>query len=226
MGQSKMKKTIQWERATYKDWIGVSAAPVFWLASLICFVMGLAFKTGTGILLPGTDIDIIIFFSLGLGFANTAIQIVGNDTEREDLGMPLLLMWGASYILGIGSNVNFLYSIIGLTSPFLQFMVCSGLGVMIEVAPERLLVRFLRAVGILANPSKFPQPSQNPRRESPEERNQRQQELRRQSQSVQEHNKHKWEDKDDGGQEFPPFLQNRNKQAPEPSSYHPQSYEA
>jgi len=140
---------VNWNGANYKDWVGLSAAPVFWVASLTCFVLGLAFKDGTGILIPGTSLDVIVFFSIGLGFANTAIQIVGNDTDKEDMGMALYLMWGASYLLGIGSNVNFLYGVIGLTSGVLQFMVCWGLGIMIEVAPERLLVKFLRAVGIL-----------------------------------------------------------------------------
>ena len=141
-------KRVNWNNATYKDWIGLSAAPVFWLASLICFVLGLAFKNETGILLPGSSIDITVLFSIALGFANTAIQIVGNDTDKEDLGLALFLMWGASYMLGIGSNVNFLYSVIGLNSPVLQFLVCWGLGVMIEVAPERLLVKFLHSGGI------------------------------------------------------------------------------
>lgn len=140
---------INFSRVEYKDWIGLLASPIFWISSLICFVMGLAFKQGTGILIPGTSLDLILIFSIALGFANTAIQIVGNDTDREDLGMPLFLMWGASYMLGIGSNVNFLYSAIGLNNAFLQFLVCWGLGIMIEVAPERLLVRFLRQAGVL-----------------------------------------------------------------------------
>lgn len=144
-----MMKRINWDGANYKDWIGLSAAPVFWFASLLCFVMGLAFKTGTGIIIPGTTFDIAILFSFALGFANTSLQIVGNDTDKDELGMALLLMWGASYMLGIGSNVNFLYSVIGLSNPLLQFLVCWGLGMMIEVAPERLLVKFLRSIGVL-----------------------------------------------------------------------------
>ena len=171
-----MMKNVNWYDANYKDWVGVSAAPVFWVASLVCFVFGLSFKQGTGIVIPGTTMDLAILFSIGLGLANTAIQIVGNDTEKEDLGMALFLMWGASYALGIGSNVNFLYSIIGLTHPFLQFMVCWGLGIMIEVAPERLLVRWLRGVGILksSNSAQKPQQSntvsnqQNARKEPPQ----------------------------------------------------------
>ena len=136
-------------KVSYKEWIGISAAPVFWIASLICFIFGLAFKQGTGILVPGTNVDILIFFSIGLGLANTAIQIVGNDSSKEELGIPLWLMWIASYFLGIGSNVNFLNGVIQLENQLLQFMVCWGLGVMVEVAPERLLVRFLRAAGVM-----------------------------------------------------------------------------
>ena len=147
---------IGWEKANYKDWVGVSAAPVFWVASLVCFVLGLSFKSGTGILIPGTNLDLIILFSIGLGFANTAIQIVGNDTDKDDLGLALWMMWIASYMLGIGSNVNFLYSVIGLNNLLLQFLVCWGLGVMIEVAPERLLVKFLRSVGILKSTQSAP----------------------------------------------------------------------
>ena len=146
-----MMKNVNFSRVDYKDWVGLSAAPIFWLASLVCFVLGLSFKTDVGLYFPRTTFDITIIFSIALGFANTAIQIVGNDTDREELGMALFLMWGASYMLGIGSNVNFLYGVIGLTHPLLQFLVCWGLGMMIEVAPERLLVKFLRSAGILEN---------------------------------------------------------------------------
>lgn len=154
---------VGWDKANYKDWVGVSAAPVFWVASLVCFVLGLSFKSGTGIFIPGTTYDIIVLFSIGLGFANTAIQIVGNDTDKEELGMALWLMWIASYMLGIGSNVNFLYTVIGLNNLLLQFLVCWGLGVMIEVAPERLLVKFLRSVGILKSSQSLPKVTSNPR---------------------------------------------------------------
>lgn len=174
---------VNFGNASYKDWIGLSAAPVFWLASLVCFALGLAFKTSSGIFIPGTTLDVTFLFSIGLGFANTAIQIVGNDTEKEDLGIALLLMWGASYMLGIGSNVNFLYSIIGLSNGLLQFLVCWGLGIMIEVAPERLLVRWLRAVGILGTGTAQ---TQQPQRQSQHQqlpREQRHEQMRRDSQS-------------------------------------------
>lgn len=174
---------VNFGNASYKDWIGLSAAPVFWLASLVCFALGLAFKTSSGIFIPGTTLDVTFLFSIGLGFANTAIQIVGNDTEKEDLGIALLLMWGASYMLGIGSNVNFLYSIIGLSNGLLQFLVCWGLGIMIEVAPERLLVRWLRAVGILGTGTIQ---THQPQRQSQNQqlpREQRHEQMRRDSQS-------------------------------------------
>lgn len=153
-----MNRRICWDGASYKEWIGLLAAPVFWVASLVCFVLGLAFKQDTGIFISGISVDLTLLFSIGLGFANTAIQIVGNDTDKEDMGISLWLMWIASYMLGIGSNVNFLNQRVGLDSPILQGLVCWGLGVMIEVAPERLLVKFLRAIGILGDGSKTQQP--------------------------------------------------------------------
>lgn len=187
-----MMRRINWDGAGYKDWVGLSAAPVFWVASLICFVLGLAFK-GDGVYLPGIPFDLSILFSLGLGFANTAVQIVGNDTNREDMGMALLLMWIASYMLGIGSNVNFLYQKIGLDSQILQFLVCWGLGVMIEVAPERLLVKFLRAIGLLestkpvhAQTQRASTQTQNLTQHQSQphnNRNQRHEEIRRQQQT-------------------------------------------
>lgn len=148
LGDMQMNR-VNWNGAGYKEWIGLLASPVFWVASLVCFVFGLNFSQGSGIYIPGTNTDILILFSIGLGLANTAIQIVGNDSTKEELGMALYLMWGASYMLGIGSNVNYLYGVIGLSHWLLQFLVCWGLGIMIEVAPERLLVRFLRAIGVL-----------------------------------------------------------------------------
>jgi len=178
-----MKRQINLDGASYKEWISLPAAFVFWVASLICFVFGLAFKTDGGIYLPGISVNLELLFSLGLGFANTAIQIVGNDTDREDLGIALWLMWIASYMLGIGSNVNFLYQKIGLDSAILQFMVCWGLGVMIEVAPERLLVKFLRAIGIMGTPKQpTPKPAQSmPQPQTTQSREERHQRMRQQS---------------------------------------------
>lgn len=189
-----MKRNINLDGASYKEWISLPAAFIFWIASLICFIFGLAFKTDVGIYLPGIPINLTLLFSLGLGFANTAIQIVGNDTDKEDLGMALWLMWIASYMLGIGSNVNFLYQKIGLSNIFLQFLVCWGLGVMIEVAPERLLVKFLRAIGVLGDvksiqpqtnrlPNNLTQYQTQPQNRGGQDRNQRHEEMRRQSQS-------------------------------------------
>lgn len=160
-----MMKRINFDSVGYKDWIGLAASPVFWIASLICFVLGLSFKTTDySVMIPGTSISLVLLFSIGIGFANTAIQIVGNDTDKEDLGMALVLMWGASYLIGIGSNVNFLYSVIALSNPLLQAMVCYGLGIMIEVAPERLLVKFLRAAGIISDKGAKKREYQEPQR--------------------------------------------------------------
>ena len=166
-----MNRRLNWEGATYKEWIGLAAAPVFWIASLVCFVLGLAFRQDSGIFIHGIGIDMTMLFSVGLGFANTAIQIVGNDTDRSDMGMALWLMWIGSYMLGIGSNINFLNQRIGLDTQILQFLVVWGLGVMIEVAPERLLVKFLRAIGVLGGNRPEIQPAQaNNSRQTREQR--------------------------------------------------------
>lgn len=204
-----MKRAINWEKATYKEWIGLSASPVFWFASLICFVLGLQFKSDTLILLPGIGIDLTTLFSIGLGLANTAIQIVGNDSEREELGMALWLMWIASYMLGIGSNVNFLYSKIALSSPILQFLVCWGLGTMIEVAPERLLVKFLRKIGVFGEKL-----NEQPKQELRQSKEERHQEYRKQYPQPQvtanQVHSPKYQDGygGEGGRDLPQFIKN------------------
>lgn len=171
-----MNKKVNWAGASYKEWIGLMAAPIFWVASLVCFVLGLAFRQDGSIFLYGINLDLTMIFSVGLGFSNTAIQIVGNDTDKEEMGMALWLMWIASYMLGIGSNVNFLNQRIGLDTAILQYLVIWGLGVMIEVAPERLLVKFLRAIRVLDTKSKSqpsqsitPSPQSAPRRVRPQQ---------------------------------------------------------
>ena len=135
---------------TYKEWLGLPAAFIFWVVSIFCFVLGLAFKSQTGFVIPVIG-DVAVLFSFGLGIANTIVQIIGNDHTKEELGMVLFLGWMGSYMLGIGSNVNYLYDLIAIQHPFLQFLVCFGLGTMVEVIPERLVVRFLRKARIISN---------------------------------------------------------------------------
>lgn len=130
---------------TYKEWLGLPAAAVFWIVSIFCFVLGLAFENQTGYIIPGIGLDMAVLISFGLGIANTIVQIIGNDHTKEELGLVLFLGWIASYMLGIGSNVNYLYSLIAIANPLLKFLICAGLGIMVEVLPERLIVRFLRA---------------------------------------------------------------------------------
>lgn len=130
-------------KLTYKEWVGLPAAGIFWVASIICFVYGLAFQNQSGIALFG--VDLAILFSFGLAIANTSVQIIGNDDTKDELGLVLFACWIASYMLGIGSNVNYLYSIIIISNWFLKLLICVGLGTMIEAVPERLVVRFIRA---------------------------------------------------------------------------------
>jgi hypothetical protein len=131
-------------RDEYKHTLGLFSAIIFWSISLFCFVFGLAFTSSFGFSFMG--IDFMFYFTILLGLANTAVQIIGNDQTKEELGLVLFFAWIASYMFGIGSNVNFLYQKIMIDVPFLKFLVCGGLGAMIEIIPERLFVRYVRYI--------------------------------------------------------------------------------
>lgn len=134
-----------------KSVFGLLSAVIFWAVSLLCFVYGLAFENPTGYKVLGIEISILIAF--GLGIANTFVQIVGNDQNPSKMGMVLFLGWVASYMFGIGSNVNTLYQVLGISNSFVKFLVCGGLGTMIEVLPEWLIVNYLKSVTVGASVS-------------------------------------------------------------------------
>lgn len=125
-----------------KNKMGVApfAALILWLISIVCFVFGLSFKNQ--LLILGYDLGIVIAFALSL--CNTFIQLIGNDMVKEDV--IFLWIWRASYLLGISSNTNTLLQIIGIDSVALEWGVALALGAIIEVAPERLVVLWLRSL--------------------------------------------------------------------------------
>lgn len=157
-----------------KDKLGLVPALVFWIVSILCFVFGLAFENPTGISIGGMDLSLVIAFSLGL--ANTIIQIVGNDSSKDDMGTVMWLGWIASYMFGIGSNVNFLYTTINLSVPVLKILVCVGLGAMIEIMPERLFVTFLKSLTFTTTKLN--------RQENPQQREERHNGMRRNSKDT------------------------------------------
>jgi hypothetical protein len=117
--------------------IAIVPAVIFWFASIVFFITGLSFGDKSGVM---------FWIALLLGLSNTVIQIIGNDSNAEDIGMVLFIGWIASYALGIGSNVNSLMMTIQIDNRILEWTVCLSLGAMVEVLPERLFVLFWRSV--------------------------------------------------------------------------------
>lgn len=146
----------------YYDWwksnkplMALVPAIVFWLVSMIFFVVGLKFNNP--ILIFGTDISMAI--AIALTVSNTLIQIIGNEQEAEGMGTALWIGWIASYILGIGTNIVGLLSILDIANSNLEWGIAFGLGTIIEVLPERLLVLFLKT---WEGHNKKPQNAQRP----------------------------------------------------------------
>ena len=132
-------KYYEWWKRN-KPAMSLIPALVFWVVSMIFFVVGLSFKNP--IILFGTDLSLGIAVSLSI--SNTVIQIIGNEQEQEGLGLALWIGWLGSYALGIGTNIVGLLSILSIENSMLEWIIAIGLGSMIEVLPERLLVQFLK----------------------------------------------------------------------------------
>jgi len=123
-----------------KPFLSLIPAVVFWLVSMIFFMVGLKFNDP--IYIFGKDVSLLIAVSLSV--SNTIIQIIGNEQEQESMGVALWMGWMASYMLGIGTNVVGLMTVLSIGNVWLEWIIAIGLGTMIEVLPERLLVQFLK----------------------------------------------------------------------------------
>jgi len=148
---------------SFKPWLGLIVALIFWSASFIFFIVGMSFDTQ--LILFGKNI--ILYVAIALALANTIIQIAGNGSD--DMEGIDLVTWLASYALGIGTNVYGLLVVLNMKSSTLEWVVATALGVMIEVSPERQLVKFLKG---LKRPSqvqkkKPSRPHNNPYRPNP-----------------------------------------------------------
>jgi hypothetical protein len=132
------------KNVAYKFWKDNKAfgslfpALFFWLASVIFFLIGMT--TDNQMNLWGINWAMPI--SIGLALSNTVIQIIGNDAD--DLDPVTYMIWIASYALGIGTNVVGLMKMLSFSNIYLEWIICVSLGVIIEVSPEKLLVRFLK----------------------------------------------------------------------------------
>jgi len=123
-----------------KPFLSLIPAVVFWVVSMIFFMVGLRFDNP--IVIFGKDASLAIAVSLSI--SNTIIQIIGNEQEQDGLGVALWLGWMASYALGIGTNIVGLLTVFSIDNVYLEWIIAAGLGTMIEVLPERLLVQFLK----------------------------------------------------------------------------------
>lgn len=135
----------QWNEL--KSWMAPITALILWVISVICFVFGLSFKDP--IMVAGYDLTLYIAFAIAM--CNTFIQLIGNgNTEKDESGV-FTWIWRASYLLGIASNSNALLQMIGISSPILEWSVALSLGAIIEIAPEKLIMIWLKS--IRPNPS-------------------------------------------------------------------------
>lgn len=123
-----------------KPFLSLVPALIFWVVSILFFMVGLRFENP--VVVFGRDMGTTIAIALSL--SNTIIQIIGNDQEQEDMGVALWLGWMGSYLLGVGTNVVGLLTILSIENSILEWGIALGLGTMIEVLPERLLVQFLK----------------------------------------------------------------------------------
>lgn len=123
-----------------KLFLALFPAVVFLLVSMIFFIIGLKFENPVVIF----GIDVARYIAIALSLANTVIQIIGNEQDPDDIGMSLWIMWIGSYILGIGTNVTAILSLLSINNVFLEWMIAFGLGTIIEVSPEKLFVMFLK----------------------------------------------------------------------------------
>lgn len=133
-----------------KPYVAILAAFALWVVSVIFFIVGFSF--GTQLNLFGKNIAIVVAFVISC--VNTFIQITWND-EREDV--VEWAMWLGSYVVGIASNIYGLMAILNMTDPMLERALSIGLGAMIEIAPEKLLLRGLKQIRFKSPKFKFGQ---------------------------------------------------------------------
>ncbi len=138
------------------------AAVLLWLVSMICFVFGLSFNQPLTVF----GVDMGFWIALIMALCNTAIQLTGNDMKFEDKDWVFLWVWRASYVLGIASNVNTLLKVLGMENWYLEFAVALSFGTIIEVAPEKLIIMWLRQM--TKNAEYAPKPNFQPKPQSPQ----------------------------------------------------------
>lgn len=94
-------------------------------------------------------IDFAIPVALIISMVNTIFQIAWND-KRDDIWEWGL--WVASYVVGISSNYMGLILVLNMSDPMMEKILSLSLGAMIEIGPEKLLLRGLRELKASGSP--------------------------------------------------------------------------
>lgn len=128
----------EWKK--FKPMLGLLVALIFWSASVIFFIIGMSFDTE----LIFFGVNIITYVAIALAAANTIIQVGGNDDESMDTLERVI--WLSSYALGIGTNIYGLLIVFNMKNQLLEAIVAVALGIIIEVSPEKQLVKFLKSI--------------------------------------------------------------------------------
>lgn len=119
---------------TIKPIITILAAIAGWVISMIFFVIGFSF--GSQMMFGNMDVAFPVAVTVGLIL--TVIELAWNE-EKEDL--LDWAIWIFAYSLGIASNYYGLSLILGMADPNVEKIVAIALGSLIEIAPERMLIR-------------------------------------------------------------------------------------
>lgn len=107
--------------------------------SAISFNYGLNFVGEWGFL-----ITVVVWVSF------TVIQFIGNDLDNHE-DWVFTALWFFTYMVGIGAGTWALYGFISVPNEYLRWMIAVGLSGAAEIAPERLIVMFLRSTGVIGN---------------------------------------------------------------------------
>lgn len=126
---------------TIKPLVMIGASVATWVVSMVFFVVGFSF--GSQMMFGNFNVGFPV--SITIGLILTAIELAWNE-EKEDV-----LDWGIwlfAYGLGIASNYYGLTIVLGMSDPNVEKIIAGLLGTLIEIAPERMLIRGLRNINI------------------------------------------------------------------------------
>lgn len=128
----------------YKMWLAPFASLFLWGISVIAFVWGLSFKNP----LVVYGFDATMYIAFGLSVCNTIIQLIGNGMKIDgnQTDNVFFWIWVASYALGISSNTNTLLQILSIESKVLEWIIALALGAIIEIAPEKMILMWLKSI--------------------------------------------------------------------------------